>query len=228
MKKSLIFLILAGILVFLPVNAEASLLRLSAEPATYIWSNPDPWLRWSWYTGPGQVTINVENKYKVKEDKYLNTIKDIYLVAAISEATKNSGLMMKLGSDTFTAANFTNNGKHPSLPKHGVFGNDTYYLNYFLGDLAPRTSFDLDMSADMMSPGLVHFDAFGRHVYKKYCCKHKCGCGCGYKCGYKTKCIHNPCSRDVNYQGTLIPEPASMGLLGMGLLGFAIRRKRKA
>ncbi len=215
-RKALVLLIFACIFTLLAQPARASLLRLGAEPSTYTGEVSDTWFTESWITGPGVFTLQVINDYNPgAQDSYINTIEDVYLVIAVKEETKALGFNIDLNGDTLTEGDFTSSGDHPYVPRHGVLEGDTYYYDYFLGDIAPSSFISLDM--DIESPGIVHFDAYGDLVYKSG------------RDGYEKNSITNPFSKDVTYNHT--PEPATVLMLGLsgafwGVLKSRSRKRR--
>jgi len=222
MKKRIlsIVLILLSLIIFCHTPAEASLLRLYAEPSIYIDKDSDAWLRESWLVGSDDFALQVLNDYKEKKDPFINTILNTYLVIAIKEETKDAGITINLNGDTIDADDFINSGKHSSIKKHGVFGKHTYYYDYFIGDLSPQEIYDIDVEIQAADMSLVHFDAYGDLVRK--------GKGCGKEDEYATKRITNPYSHDVTWEGNPIPEPATMLLLGSGIVGlFGLKKKRQ-
>ena len=214
-------------------NAEASVLRLYANPSIYVGDDPDTWFHQSYLTGPGSdFSLQIINDYNA-EGANPNSISNLWLVLAIKDATKTAGLDVDLGGTSYDEGDFTSTGDHKyhdylsqnpeGLPPHGIFGANTYYFNYLLDDITlnPQESYWLDVSITNIGEGgpqLVHFDVYG-DLQKKN----------------NVQRIFNPFSHDVTWDPpeyerrthTPIPEPTTLSLLGMGLLGMAGLRKKR-
>ncbi|RJP28773.1 MAG: PEP-CTERM sorting domain-containing protein [Candidatus Omnitrophota bacterium] len=209
--KKLIFVFVLLISLFIFNQADASL-WLDATPSIYINSNPDPWFTDSWITGPGDFTLRITNTF-TQDD-----IEDVYLVIALKESTKD-GLSIDIDGDGLDDSDFDTSGDHPYITdSHGVFGDDTYFYDYYIGNLAAEEYIEFDISIETEGSPIVHFDAYGYKV----------------KNNGDLLLVDNPNSHDVTWDPPLyieltntVPEPATLSLLGLGMMGLLFSRRRK-
>lgn len=217
MRKIIPLILLIGVLISLNCASAQASLVLYADPSLYVTSHADPWFVDSWLTGPDDFTLTLSNTF------VNNDIKNIRLVIALKEDTK-SGLSIDIDGNTLDASDFTNSGSHPYMTdSHGVFGADTYFYDYWIGDLTKLNSLDLDIAITTSGSPIVHFDAYGYKV----------------KNTGDLQLINNPNSKDVTWDPPLyweyvenpprsvVPEPATLMMLGLGFGGLLRFKRRK-
>ncbi len=230
-RVAVVALLVLSVFVVGPRTAQAiPLLQLYAEGATYDGAT-DTWV----FSGSGPYTLWVLGLVGGSEGK--GSILGVSLVAAYSSAetgtisitptttslvTDPSTPQAPTITKTVTDGSIPEMSNGMELPTHGVYGDGTNWTQYALGDFTLTDSpiadligtFPTDLS-DWTGVGqinaytvnvtgftTVHFDAFD-HI----------------TCGTKVKAIKAPFSHDA--EGTGLPEPGTILLLGSGLIGLA-------
>ncbi|HYE25179.1 MAG TPA: choice-of-anchor N protein [Clostridia bacterium] len=120
-------------------------------------------------------------------------------------------------------------GDGANLPSHGIYGAGTDWSEYALGDFTAKSSPCADFINAMPSPGStncqinaytvtitggsspwIHFDLYDHYVSRQGAYRY----------------VNAPFSHDGESDGGQVPEPATVLLLGSGLLGLAMRLRR--
>lgn len=131
---------------------------------------------------------------------------------------------------TVTDGSAPKTGDGADLPSHGIYGAGTDWSEYALGDFTSKSSPCGDFSLSLPTAGStncqinaytvsvtggtsewIHFDLYDHYVSKQGAFRY----------------VNAPFSHDGESNGQ-VPEPASVLLLGSGMLGLALRLRRKA
>ena len=202
MKKLLTTLILIGMLAFPSLAFAQAKIWLTADGASYVDLNSDPWLNQTWVIGSGDFELEIINT------STQDPIYDIMLVLSIPYNSPDTGWSFTLGGETFNYSDFDQDGLHPIIAPHGIFANvdGAKWTEYEVGNIGISDSTKLAFSGTAPDGAYIHFDAFGNNAAGE-------------------PVFHNPYSKDF----TVTPEPMSLVLYGLGGLPIAVHllRRRK-
>ena len=182
-------------------------LWLSTDSATfdeggtgYFENNSDPWITDSYLTNSNLFTLYIYNASK------RGTATDIQLMLAV-HAGENG--FITVGGTTYTSFSDILLPSEYGGGSHGIYndplpnGHDgRYTLTTSLGNLSPLSSTSVDVTWSGFSQ--IHLDIFSSNGF------------------------YNPASHDATGGMKPVPEPGAFLLLGSGLIGIAIWRKRQS
>jgi hypothetical protein len=184
----------------LPCPTDSNL-ALSIDGGDYIDPDPDAWIHQSCVTSDPSFTLNI---HVGNFDLY-----DVTLIIAVPDGESGS---VSINGNPLS---FGPAGQPPEEQPHGVYPTpyDYYSVADFLSDHS-STSVEVVWSGYSM----VHFDAFGCKIDPD-----------PNGCTPPGNLVDTPNSHDATATGNRVPEPATLMLMGIGLVGFwgLGRRKRR-
>ena len=209
-NKISVILLLVGMMFLFSSTANAAKvggphLWMAASDGAYVMDSPDPWQQDSWIVGASTFDLYIYNA------SHHYDAEDISLMVAVHQG--ETGSIMVNGTEITTLTPWrTDITASPPSPQynagsHGVYepsGDATFYIFNLGGFIEARSPGGM---LDYMTVGIewsgfsqVHFDVYSANGF------------------------YNPPSHDV----TAVPEPATMLLLGTGLVGLVGLKRRKS
>lgn len=241
--KNKYIILLGAILVlsaFVTPASAVPTMQLYMPDATYY--NVSPWFPnsgESWITTSNPFDLLVVGATSPSWVQYIDNVKlHIALLQDQYSSSLTTPLMTIKDNDpninfekTLYASDFSF-GKPPGISKHGVY--KTYYASVSLPNLmalsAGEAVYDYNADFDPAHPELSGSDTGDIQRYiitydPRFSFIHFDATGVAHNNGSKSKNVFAPYSHDADVAP--VPEPASLSLLGLGLLGMAKRIKRK-